>query len=244
MLTLLRKTFDLAIVLLVALLLFHPAARAADFPAKVPNKWLTYPTGCGLYYGAAFSGAGGGGTTNNLSGAQVLAGDLGLLAGYTCPIGTSSFWFVEGIASVSRVNGGEPAVGFSLAGAASFEQRIGIGAPWSVIQGLTAALPSLGGVAVPSVEALPFGATAGPVNPYVFIGVNERDISASLGLQIGRAWVVAPEIGFGTLTRLSNGMVLDGWVKYQPASTKVRIGVTGQEFKTGDFVGIGLALKL
>lgn len=224
-----------------ALFLAIPAF-AADLPVK--SRWLAYPPGCGLYYGGVMSGAAGGGNTNAISGTQVLAGDLGVVLGYTCPIGNSSFWFVESIASVSKVNGADNASGFALAGAASFEQRVAIGAPWAVVQQLTAAIPSISGIAVPSVSTLPAGISAGPVNPYVFVGVNERDVSATLGLQTGRAWLVSPEVGFGTLTRLSNGMVIDGWVKYQPASTRVGIGLTGQAFRTGDFVGIGMALKL
>jgi hypothetical protein len=240
-----QTILDVLLALALLVLLFSRFAQAADLPLaiKAPNKWLTYPTACGVYYGGAFSGAAGGGTTDGLSGTQVLAGDLGVVLGYTCPLG-SSFLFAENISSVSKVNGAQAASGFSLAGAFSFEQRLGVGAPWSVVQQLTSAIPSLGGVAVPSVPALPSNITAGPVNPYVFVGVNERDVSASLGLQNGRAWVVSPEVGFGTLTRLSNGMVLDGWVKYQPASTRVNIGITNQTFRTGDFVGIGMALKL
>lgn len=237
------KCLDLFLALFLVVFLLHPAG-AADLPIKAPNKWLAYPTGCGLYYGGVASGAAGGGTTDAISGTQVLAGDLGVVLGYSCPIGGSSFWFVESIASVSKVNGGDTTAGFTLAGAASFEQRLAIGAPWSVVQQLTAAIPSISGLAVPSVSTLPAGISAGPVNPYVFVGVSERDVSATLGLQVGRAWLVAPEVGFGTLTRLSNGMVLDGWIKYQPASTRVGIGITGQAFRTGDFVGVGMALKL
>ena len=238
-----RYRMTIAIVALFALLLGAFSVFAADLPVKAPNKYLAYPTGCGFYCGGASSGSAGGSTTTNISGTQVLAGDLGVLVGYTCPIG-STFWFVESIASVSRVNGADTAAGFALSGAASFEQRVALGAPWSVVQQLTAAVPALGGVAVPSIPPLPGGVSSGPLNPYVFVGLNERDISANLGAQVGRAWVVSGEIGFGALTRLSNGMVVDTWVKYQPASTKVRIGLTGQDFRTGDFVGFGLALKL
>lgn len=228
----------------LALLLGIVSLLAADLSVKAPpNKYLTYPTGCGFYWGGASQGAAGGSSTSTISGSQVLAGDLGILAGYTCPIG-ATFWFVENIASVSRVNGGDPNAGLSIAGAASFEQRLAVGAPWSVIQQLTAAVPALGGVAVPSIPPLPSSLSAGPLNPYVFVGINERDISTYLGLNVGRSWLIAAEIGFGALTRLSNGMVVDTWVKYQPASTKMMIGGSGQNFQTGDFVGFGLALKL
>lgn len=241
-----RFRYMAAVILIAALALVLGAFSlfAADMSVKAPpNKYLTYPTGCGFYWGGASQGAAGGGSTSTISGSQVLAGDLGVLAGYTCPVG-ATFWFVENIASVSRVNGGDPTAGLSIAGAASFEQRLAVGAPWSVVQQLTSAFPALGGVAVPSIPPLPSNLTAGPLNPYVFVGVNERDISTYLGLNVGRSWLVAAEVGFGALTRLSNGMVVDTWVKYQPASTKMQIGGTGQNFATGDFVGFGLALKL
>lgn len=233
-----------AAIILTLILIPIGSLFAADLQLKSPNRWLAYPPGCGLYYGGAFSGSAGGGSTDQISGTQVLAGDLGVVLGYTCPIGTGSFWFVENIASLSKVNGADQAAGLSLAGAASFEQRVAIGAPWSIVQQLTAAIPSLGGVSVPSVPVLPTGISAGPVNPYVFLGLNERDVSASLGLAVGRSWVVSGEVGFGTLTRLSNGMVIDGWVKYQPSSTRILIGPTGQNFRLGDFVGVGMAIKL
>lgn len=218
-------------------------AFAADLPVKA-NRLLAYPTGCGFYYGVSASGSGGGSSGTTFSGAQVLAGDIGLVGGYTCPISPSSFWFAEGIASISKVNGADTASNLKLAGTASFEQRVGFGAPWSVIQALVSAVPSLGGVAVPSVPILPNGITAGATNPYIFLGVNERDISAQVMVNAGKAYVVSGEIGFGALTRLSNGMMLDGSVKYQPASTKLRIGAAGGDFKTGDFVGFSVALKL
>lgn len=218
-------------------------AFAADLPVKA-NKYFAYPTGCGFYYGVTASGSGGGSSGTTFSGAQVLAGDVGLVGGYTCPISPSSFWFVEGIASVSKVNGADTAANLKLAGTASFEQRVGFGAPWSVVQALVSAVPALGGVSVPSIPLLPNGVTAGPLNPYVFLGVNERDISAQVMVNSGKAYVVSGEIGFGALARMSNGMMLDSWVKYQPASTKLRIGGAGGDFKTGDFVGFGVALKL
>lgn len=234
-----KKIMFAAMAALVAL-----PAFAADLPTKAPNRLLAYPTGCGLYYGVASSGSGGGASGTNFSGAQVLAGDVGIVGGYTCPIGPTSFWFAEGIASISKVSGADTAAGLKLAGTASFEQRVGFGAPWSVIQTLISVVPALGGVSVPSVPILPGSITAGATNPYVFVGVNERDISAQVMVNSGKAWLVSGEIGFGTLTRLSNGMVLDGWVKYQPSSTKLRLGAAGGDFKTGDFVGFGVALKL
>lgn len=219
-------------------------AFAADLPMKAKSKFLSYPTICGFYYGGMASGSGGGASGASFSGAQVLAGDVGIVAGYTCPIGTTSFWFAEGIASLSKVNGADTGSNLKLAGTASFEQRFGVGAPWSVVQALVAAVPGLGGVSVPSVQMLPGGVTAGITNPYVFLGVNERDVSAQAMVNAGRAYLVSGEVGFGTLTRLSNGMVLDTFVKYQPASTKLRLGASGGSVQMGDFVGFGVGIKL
>lgn len=234
-----------ALIAAAAAVAFLPAAAiAADLSVKArPNSFLTYPLGCGFYYGAAFSGAAGGGNGSTISGTQVLAGDIGAVLGWTCPVGASSFWFAEGIASVSKVNGGDPAAKFSLAGAFSAEQRVGVGVPWSTVQALVSAVPGLQGVSMPSLPLLP-GVTGGAVNPYIFAGLNERDISAQVLANVGKAWLVSGEIGFGSLTRMSNGMVLDTWVKYQPASTKLKIGIAGQNFQTGDFVGVGMAIKL
>lgn len=229
-------------------LILSPLARAADLPVKAaPNKFLTYPTACGIYYGAAIGGSGGGSSTDAISGAQVLAGDLGVLAGYTCPFGQSSFWFAETIASVSKVNGGAPAAGLSVSGSFSSEQRFAVGTSWANIQQLVSVLPGLSGVALPSIPGLPAGvAAAGPAHFYVFAGAMERDISALLqpAQQIGSNWLLAPELGFGQLTRLTNGMVVDTWIKYQPQSTTLQLPFTNQRFRQGDFVGFGMALKL
>lgn len=234
-----------ALIAAAAAVAFLPvAATAADLSVKAkPNQFLTYPLGCGIYYGAAFSGAAGGGSGTTISGSQVIAGDVGAVLGWTCPMGASSFWFAEGIASVSKVNGGDPAAKFSLAGNFSAEQRFGVGVPWSTVQALVSMVPGLQGVSMPSLPIIP-GLTGGAVNPYIFAGINERDISALVMADAGKAWLVSGEIGFGSLTRMSNGMVLDTWVKYQPASTKLKLGITGKDFQTGDFVGVGMAIKL
>lgn len=237
-----KSRFGIALACLSALL-FAPIAHAADVAVKATPRAFTYPVGCGFYYGAMSSAAAGGASTTTVSGVQALAGDIGLLAGYTCPIGASSFWFAEGIASVSKLNGGDSSAGLKLSGSASFEQRFGIGVPFSVVQTLIQAVPALGGTSVPSIPTLPGGITTGAINPYIFIGVNERDVSAQLLLDAGKAWLVSGEVGFGALTRLSNGMVIDSFVKYQPASTKLKLGPTNN-FQTGDFVGGGIALKL
>lgn len=229
-------------LMIPALTLLAGPALAADMAVKA-NPVSYYPAGSGFYYGFNVMGSGGGANGTTVSGVQVLAGDIGLTVGYTGTIGPS-FWFVEAMADISKVNGGNQLAGFNLAGTATFEQRLAIGAPLAVVQSLASFFPGLSGVAMPSIPLLPNGVTAGAVNPYVFVGLNERDISAQVMLGAGKAYLVSWEAGFGGITRLSNGMALDTWVKYQAASSGLKLGLGGRDFRTGDFVGVGMAIKL
>src|SRR5262249_2680462 len=153
---------------------------------------------------------------------------------------TDSFWFAEAIFSVSRVNGGASGI-TSISGSFSSEQRFAVGTSWANVQNVISAIPGLSGLAVPSLGSLPGGLTAGPSHFYVGAGVNERDISLLLTptQQLGTNWLIAPEIVLGQLNRLSNGMVLDTWLKYQPQSTTLQLPFTGQNYRTGDFIGFG-----
>jgi hypothetical protein len=244
-----RKLFEL-LCLLVAfmLLLVPPLARAADMLAlKAPpptSRFLTYPVGCGLFYGFNTMGAGGSANGSAIASTQVLAGDVGVTLGYGCPIGTDgqTFWFVDSMFDFSKVNGSDSRV--SLGGTATFEQRLAIGAPWSTISALTSMFPELSGIAVPSVPLLPAGAYAGSTNPYAFFALHEQDISAQTLTARGKTWLVSWGVGIGALTRLKNGMVLDTWVEYQAASTGLRLGLAGTDVRLGDSVRVGMSLKL
>lgn len=236
-----RLLLNLAFMLLVLIFLLG-RAFAADLPVKAPNKFLTYPTGCGIFYGVNTMGASGN-VSGGANGINSLMGDIGLTLGYTCPMGTS-FWFVEGMADLSRVRGGSDQVGLSIAGTATFEQRVAIGASWSTVSSFVSLLPGLGGVAMPSIPSLPNGISAGATNPYIFVAAHEQDVSAQLGLVQNRAWLLSWGAGAGALTRLSNGMVLDTFIEYQAASSGIAIGAAGQKVNLGDTVRAGIALKL
>lgn len=216
-------------------------ALAADLPVKA-NRLLAYPTGCGLFYGVNTMGSGGGAAGASFTGSQVLAGDVGLSAGYTCPLG-DTFWFVEGMFDVTRMSGGGPGLG-GISASATFEQRAAIGAPLSTISALSSLLPGLGGIALPSIPMLPAGVSAGAANPYAFVSLHEQDVSAQVMTGAGKSWLFSWGAGVGALTRLSNGMVLDTWVEYQAASTGLRLGAVGGDVKIGDSVRAGVALKL
>jgi opacity protein-like surface antigen len=221
-------------------------ALAADMPVKAAglSKYTTYPTGCGFFYGVNTMGAAGN-VSGGSSGVNSLMGDIGLTAGYTCPIGASSFWFVDGMFDLSRVSGGSNAVGLSIAGTATFEQRVAIGVSWATAAQFVSLFPGLGGVAMPSIPTLPGGINAGATNPYIFGAVHEQDISAQLGAQTGKAWLLSWGAGAGALTRLSNGMVLDTWIEYQAASSGVTISpITGAKVNLGDTLRVGIGLKL
>jgi len=229
----------------IAVLMATPAA-AADMPVKATglSKYTTYPTGCGFFYGANTMGAAGN-VSGGATGVNSLMGDIGVTLGYTCPIGTSSFWFVDGMFDLSRVTGGSDQVGLSIAGTATFEQRAAIGVSWATAAQFVSLFPGLGGIAMPSVPTLPGGVTAGATNPYIFAAAHEQDVSAQLGAQTGHAWLLSWGAGAGALTRLSNGMVLDTWVEYQAASSGVTISpITGAKVNLGDTFRVGIGLKL
>jgi hypothetical protein len=69
-------------------------AKAADIATKTALSG--YPTTkCGFYYGI---GTGGSAVAVNgaVVGSQIVQGEVDGLVGYTCPLGTAGFWFVEG----------------------------------------------------------------------------------------------------------------------------------------------------
>jgi len=88
---------------IAALALLTSSAFAADLPTKAVNPFgNAYPTTkCGMYYGV---GTGGSATsvTGAAVGTQMIGGELDAILGYTCPLGSQGFWFVEG--SVGIIN--------------------------------------------------------------------------------------------------------------------------------------------
>lgn len=200
-------------ILLVAIgALFASSALAADLPAaRAINKALAggYPLArCGVYYGFGTGGSAGA-MDGAVVGAQIVQGELDALVGYTCPLGAAGFWFVEGSVGFNNINGSVN--GLALSGPLVLMQRAGAGSPINSLFN-----PFSASLSMPSLPALPNGVTAGPANGYLFAGIVEQDIAAQIGLDShSHQWVVAPLLGAGLLTRLSDGVVADTWVGWQ-----------------------------
>ena len=217
-------------ILLAALLASAPigAASAADLPVKALPRTIPL-SGCGLYMGLGTSGVAGVVKDSPVPGASIVQGELGVNIGYTCTTGTAGgFWFVEGQANWVNANGATN--GLSLSGPIDLFQRVGVGAP--MITQFFSVIPGLGGLQPPGLPILPVGVTAGPAVPYLYAGVHEQDISAQFilgdGTTLGsnREWMVAPEIGIGMWTRLSNSVIADVYAGYKIQTTGVCLGFT------------------
>jgi hypothetical protein len=159
-----------------------------------------YPyTSCGVYFGIDTVAVTG-------SAAQ---GEIGGLVGYSCPIGTQAFWFVEGDFNFANLNTTQN--GISLSGPVSLEQRIAIGSPLSSLLSL---FPSLG-LQVPTLPVLPAGITVVTSHPYMFGALHEQDIGVFNGLSSYRQWEFSPGVGIGVLNQLSNSVALDVFAEAQ-----------------------------
>jgi hypothetical protein len=227
------------LVVIAGAMLCASAAFAADLsilPTKARIAATGYPiTRCGMYYGL---GTGGSATAVNggVVGERIVQGELDAILGYTCPIGGNGFWFVEGSVGFNNINGSTN--GLALSGPLVLMQRIGGGSP---INGLFN--PFGNSISLPSLPALPNGVTAGPANGYFFAGMVEQDISAQLGLAQNKQWVIAPLLGVGMLTRLSDGVVVDTWAGWQMNSSSICPGGGGRCAKEGNGARVGVAFK-
>lgn len=211
-------------------------AAAADLPAKAPI-FNGYPsTKCGIYYGLGTGGSAGA-INGAVVGAQIVQGELDALVGYTCPFMTNAFWFVEGSVGYNNLNGSVN--GLALSGPLVLMQRVGAGSPINSLFNLGGAL----GLSMPSLPALPNGVTAGPANGYFFAGVVEQDITAQLLNSSSKQWVIAPMVGVGLLTRLSDGVVVDTWAGWQMNSQAFYPGVNGVGAKLGNTGRVGVSFK-
>jgi opacity protein-like surface antigen len=231
-----KKLFVTACAVLLA-----GSAFAADLaPTKAPRSSLLgngYPLQkCGMYYGV-----GTGGSATSVDGAtpgtQVVQGEIDALVGYSCPIGAQGFWFVEGSFGVDNLNG--QVNGFSIAHAPLVMiQRAGAGSPINTLFN-----PFGNSLSLPSLPILPSGVTAGPANGYFFAGVVEQDVSVQVGLQQNKAWLVAPMVGLGMLTRLSDGVVVDTWAGYEFNANTICPGSVKTCAQMGNAVRVGVAFK-
>jgi hypothetical protein len=208
---------------ITAFLMAVPAA-ASDLPTKAPATAYKYPTTkCGLYYGVDAGGATGA-VANAVAGTQMTQGMIGLNVGWTCPVGTVGFWYIDGDFDFHNINGGTTN-GLSLfSGPIFLRQRFGVGMP---IDQLIAAIPGLSQLqnAVPSINPLPAGVTVTTSNPSIYLAPTWDDVGAKLGLQNFQEIMFGLDIGTSTKIRLSNGIVMEPYAEYLIPSTAKCIGV-------------------
>jgi len=211
------------------------SALAADLPAKSPLL-AGYPTACGFYYGAGTGGSAGA-VDGAVVGTQIVQGELDALVGYTCPLGQAGFWFAEGSVGFDNINGSVN--GLALSGPLVLQQRFGAGSPINALFN-----PFGNQLAMPSLPVLPPGVTQGPSTPYLFAGLVEQDISAQVGLdQHNKQWLIAPMIGAGLLTRISNGVAIDTWAGWQMNSQSFCPGGGNTCGKLGNAARVGVSFK-
>lgn len=219
--------------------LISTAALAADLPVQAINKAIAggYPTKCGFYYGVGTGGSAGA-VTGSVVGTQIVQGELDALVGYTCPFAGAAFWFVEGSAGMNNINGNVN--GLAMSGPVILQQRVGVGSPVNTLIN-----PFGTSLAVPSLPVLPNGvAVTGTAAPYLFAGIVEQDVSTLLGLdQHAHQWLIAPEVGIGLLTRLTNGAVVDTWAGWQMNSQSFCPGIGSGCAKLGNTGRVGVSFK-
>lgn len=218
--------------------LLSTAALAADLPVAAINKAISgYPAKCGFYYGIGTGGSAGA-VSGAVVGTQIVQGELDALVGYTCPFMTSSFWFVEGSVGMNNINGSVN--GLAMSGPLVLQQRIGVGSPANALFN-----PFGSSLSLPSLPALPAGVVASNANPYLFAGLVEQDVATQIGLMGNQhQWLIAPEIGIGMLTRLSNGVVVDTWAGWQMNSQSFCPGGAGNGCaKLGNTGRVGVSFK-
>jgi hypothetical protein len=202
-----------ALIILAAMACFG-AAHAADMPVKTKAfadpfaKGYPY-TGCGAYYGIDTAGDGGKLNVSNAPGAATVQGEIGAVLGYSCAASASTFWFVESMFNFANLNG--QAASLSLSGPASFEQRVAFGGPLSTMLNL---FPTLN-LPLPTLPVLPTGVTVTTTHPYLFVGVHEQDISATVGPASHGAWAFSPGFGVGMINQLSNNVAADVYTEAQ-----------------------------
>ena len=218
------------------------AAMAGDInaPAKAPTGYATYPTACGMYYGVNTMGETS--AVNNAAvGTQFVQGAIGLMLGYTCPMGNSGgYWFADGMFDFANLNGSSN--GLALSGPAQFEQRFGFGAPINMIMTMIPGLSSLQN-AIPSLIPLPTGVAVITSFPYLFGSLHEDDIGVSDGFSANKQYLISAGFGIGNKTRLSNGVVFDPFVEYLLPSSQMCVGIAGGCIKRGSAVRVGAALE-
>lgn len=242
--------------LIAALCLIPTLSFAADMPVKAsikPRILMTY-FGSGTYFGAhtfaqsnrldANSPAG-----STLGGTFAVGSAVGGTFGYMWGDGTT--WkAIEAMASYKNIS----AAGLTTNGAmaaidskVSFTQRFKFGGdPVMTIINL---IPNLS-TQFPVLPSLPNGAI-GTSHPYVFGALHEDDVSASIGLNTGKAWQVKGGLGIGLMSQMGttaanpNGVpvTVDVWAEFIPTGSSINMGIPTalSKVSTGREGRIGLA---
>jgi hypothetical protein len=217
------------------------SAFAADIATKAPGNFFSngYPsTKCGMFYGIG-TGGNAGAVNGAVVGTQIVQGDISGILGYGCPFATNSFWFAEAQFGISNLNGSVN--GLSLSGPMVAIERFGVGSPINTM--LSSLIPNNNLPAMPSIPLLPAGLTTSPAQAYAFGGLVEQDIGVQIAALSGHQWVVAPLMGVGMLTRVSNGTVVDVWAGWQMNSSSFCPGGGNSCGKLGNMARIGTAIK-
>jgi hypothetical protein len=231
------------ILVAFAAALFLPMpASAGDIAGPMAiNKALTagYPTTkCGFYYGIG-TGGNAGAVNGAVVGTQIVQGDISGIVGYTCPFAVNAFWFAEGSFGIANLNGNVN--GLSLSGPMVAIERFGVGSPINTM--LSSLIPGSNSLSMPSLPLLPAGLTTSPGNAYAFAGLVEQDIGAQIGNASGHQWLVAPLMGIGMLTRVSNGSTIDTWAGWQMNSNSFCPGGGNICGKLGNMARVGVSFK-
>jgi hypothetical protein len=222
-----------------ALLAITPSI-AGDLATKAPPLLAAgYPTAkCGFYYGIG-TGGNAGAVNGAAVGTQIVQGDLDALIGYTCPFAQAAFWFMEGSFGFANLNGNTN--GFALSGPLVAIERVGVGSPLNGMLG--SFIPGSNNLALPSLPLLPANLTTSPGNGYLFAGLVEQDIGAQIAALSGHQWVIAPMLGAGLLTRVSNGSVIDTWAGWQMNSNSFCPGGGSACGRLGNMARVGVSIK-
>lgn len=220
---------------------FASPAAAADLaplpPLKAPPRILQSYTGAGFYYGVHAYAENDKVNTelngNTLGGTFNVGGAVGLTAGYLWGGNGVSWQAIEVMGSYKNISGSAPdavqvsGVPLSIDSRWGFTERVKFGGPADVMLAL---LPNLGTV-FPALPAPP-GGGVGTMHPYLFGAFHQDDISASIGVPLGRAWRLKGGFGAGMMQTLGrstanpNGaaVVVDVWAEYIPPGSSVTMG--------------------
>ena len=206
--------------------LFSSLAFAADLPSAItlPTKapsYLQYPAGSGWFYGVSASGLGGSAAASNAGGGTVIGGRFGIDGGYTGLIG-NTFYFIEVSASVQAMSGTGNAL--NVISSANFEERFAVGVPDNIWQQALALIPGLSGTAMPSLAVS--GATVSVYKPYVFGALYQDDVSATIGADVGKAWLLSYGAGVGGISYLTNGMAVDTSIEWKHQANGMLVGTS------------------